>query len=94
MPLDKILYFFRKAKEFNETNKQSLQKEVYEHRWKNLSLSFIYILGFAAIFGLGLWKKNYFSIFQWYIFTSLVIFFSAIGLFTFLNYLYIIIKKK
>ncbi len=94
MPLDKILYFFRKAKEFNEKNKESLQKQVYEHRWKNLCLSFIYILGFAAIFCLGLWKKNYFSIFQWYIFASLVIFFSAIGLFTFLNYLYIIIKKK
>ncbi len=94
MPLDKILYFFRKAKEFNEKNKESLQKEVYEHRWKNLLLSFLYLLGMAGMLALGLWKKSSFGWLQWYLFVFSIIFFSAIGMFTLINYLVILFKKK
>jgi cation transport ATPase len=94
MPLDKILYFFRKAKEFNETNKQGLQKEAYEHRWKNLLLSFLYLLGMVGMMALGWWKKSLFGWLQWYLFVFSIFFFSAIGMFTLINYLVIILKKK
>jgi hypothetical protein len=92
--LETIFSFLKEAKKFNDVNKNALQKQIYQNRWKNLFLSLVYLLFFSALLLVGLWKKNYFSIFQWYIFVSSIIFFSAIGLFTFLNYVYIIVKKK
>ena len=82
------------TREFNKKNKPQLQTEAYQHRWKNLVLSVIFLIVMVGVLLIGYAQRIRFSWESWYVFVVLVSFLILVSFFTVVNYLVIIIRKK
>lgn len=94
MPLDDVTKLIQMTREFNEKNKSQLQVDAYQHRWKNLGLSTMFLVVMVGILIVGYWQRARFGIVNWYILTLAVSFLALFSLIVIVNYIVIIIKKK
>ena len=82
-------------KSVNDVGKDAWRKKMFQNRWKN----FITVWIFLGVCGLFLFlghtqKSHFFTIVHWYLYMGLSYFFSAIGMYTMLSYLKMIVRGK
>lgn len=94
MDLKDVKQIVQLTKEFNATHKNEVQRDAYQHRFKNLGVSFLFCCGFGGGMVAAYIYKNYFNIASWYILMMVLGFLLLFALIMLINYIVIIVKNK
>lgn len=94
MSLEDLKKITEMAKAFNVAHKDEVQKDAYQHRYKNLLVSLLFCLVCVAGMVVGYWQKNRLGTVSFYILMFVLGIITVVAFFMFINYIVIIINKK
>jgi quinol-cytochrome oxidoreductase complex cytochrome b subunit len=94
MSLEDLKKIAEMTKAFNAAHKDEVQKDAYQHRYKNLLVSLLFCFVCVAGMVLGYWQKNRLGTASFYILMIVLGIITIVAFFMFINYIVIIVHKK
>jgi hypothetical protein len=94
MRLDNVKKLVQMTQQFNAIHKDAVQRDAYEHRFKNLSIALVFCGFFGGSLTLAYWQRFRFDLINRYVLFIVLGFLFLCGMVMVINYLVIIFKKR